>query len=315
MNSRYWLPLALLLILAPVAARGADETFTRTEDVVYGRKFGSALTFDVFTPKENANGAAIIFAVSGGWFSDHRAINPAAYAEYLKRGYTVFAVVHGSQPRYTIPECVADMNRSVRFIRAHAADYKIDPNRIGITGGSAGGHLSLMQGTAGDQGDEKAEDPIERVSSRVQAVGCLFPPTDFLNYGKPGEIALGNGILKDFPAPFDFNVYNRETKRYELITDEAKRRQIGEQISPFYHASADDPPTLIIHGDADKLVPIQQAELIIDKLKSLGVPAELVRKEGAKHGGPQFADSPQIIADWFDKHLAKESPAEASSDK
>jgi len=315
MNSRYWLPLALLLTLAPAAARGADETFTRTEDVVYGRKYGSALTFDVLTPKEKANGAAIIFAVSGGWFSDHRAINPAAYAEYLKRGYTVFAVVHGSQPRYTIPECVADMNRSVRFIRAHAADYKIDPKRIGITGGSAGGHLSLMQGTAGDQGDEKAEDPIERESSRVQAVGCLYPPTDFLNYGKPGEIALGNGILKDFPAPFDFNVYNRETKRFELITDEAKRRQIGEQISPFYHASADDPPTLIIHGDADKLVPIQQAELIIDKLKSLGVPAELVTKQGAQHGGPQFADSAQIIADWFDKHLAKESPAEASSDK
>ena len=308
MNSRYWLSLALLLTLAPAAARGAGETFTRTEDVVYGRKYGSALTFDVFTPKEKANGAAIIFAVSGGWFSDHRAINPATYAEYLKRGYTVFAVVHGSQPRYTIPECVADMNRSVRFIRAHAADYKIDPNRIGITGGSAGGHLSLMQGTAGDQGDEKAEDPIERVSSRVQAVGCLYPPTDFLNYGKPGEIALGNGILKDFPAPFDFNVYNRETKRFELITDEAKRREIGEKISPFYQATADDPPTLIIHGDADKLVPIQQAELIIDKLKSLGVAVELVRKEGAQHGGPQFADSAQIIADWFDKHLASIDP-------
>ncbi|HUY90155.1 MAG TPA: alpha/beta hydrolase [Pirellulales bacterium] len=315
MNLRCWLPLALALIALPGLARGAEETYTRTEDVIYGRKFGSALTLDVFAPKEKANGAAVVYAVSGGWFSDHRAINPAAYAEFLKRGYTVFAVVHGSQPRYTIPDCIADMNRAVRFIRAHAADYKIDPERIGITGGSAGGHLSLMQGTAGDLGNEKAKDPIDRESSRVQAVGCLYPPTDFLNYGTPGEIALGNGTLKDFPAPFDFNVLNPETKRFERITDETKRQEIGEQISPFYHASADDPPTLIIHGDADKLVPIQQAELILDKLKAAGVPTKLVVKEGAKHGGPQFADSFQIIADWFDEHLAQSPASKAPAEK
>jgi acetyl esterase/lipase len=315
MNRRRWLPLAFCLLALPALAEGADETVTRTEDVVYGRKFGSALTLDVFAPKEKANGAAVIHVVSGGWFSDHRNIQPGLGAEFLKRGYTVFAVVHGSQPRYTIPECIADLNRAVRYIRAHAADYKIDPGRIGITGGSAGGHLSLMQGTAGDLGNEKADDPIDRVSSRVQAVGCLFPPTDFLNYGKPGEIALGNGILKDYVAPFDFNVFDPKTKRFERITDETKRQEIGKQISPFYHATADDPPTLIIHGDADKLVPIQQAELIIDKLKEAGVPAELVVKAGAVHGGPQFADSSQIIADWFDKHLAAAPPSEKPAEK
>jgi len=314
MIRRTWLSIVAACLMLPSLAIGADESYTRTEDVIYGRKFGSALTLDVFTPKENANGAAIVYAVSGGWFSDHKAVNPAAYAEYLKRGYTVFAVVHGSQPRYTIPECIADMNRAVRFIRAHAADYNIDPERIGITGGSAGGHLSLMQGTAGDQGNEQAPDPIDRVSSRVQAVGCLYPPTDFLNYGKPGEIALGNGILKDFPAPFDFNVFNPATKRFELIADQAKRQEIGKQISPFTHATADDPPTLIIHGDADHLVPIQQAELIINKLKAAGVDAELVVNAGAAHGGPQFADSGKIIADWFDKHLAAK-PAEAGAGK
>lgn len=315
MKRRYWLLFAFCLFALPALARGADETFTRTEDVVYGRKFGSALTLDVFAPKENANGAAVIFVISGGWISDHGRIQPALAAEFLKRGYTVFAVVHGSQPRYTIPECVADMNRAVRYIRAHAADYKIDPGRIGVTGGSAGGHLSLMQGTAGDLGDEKAADPIDRASSRVQAVGCLFPPTDFLNYGKPGEIALGNGILKDYVAPFDFNVFDPKTKRFERIADETKRQDIGKQISPFYHATADDPPTLIIHGDADKLVPIQQAELIIDKLKEAGVPAELVVKAGAAHGGPQFADSFQVIADWFDKHLAAAPPNEKPAEK
>ncbi len=313
--TRCWLFVVAACLAFPALARGADENFTRTEDVIYGRKFGTALTFDIVAPKENPNGAAVVYAVSGGWFSDHRAVNPAAYAEFLKRGYTVFAVVHGSQPRYTIPECVADMNRAVRFIRAHAADYKIDPERIGITGGSAGGHLSLMQGTAGDLGDEKAADPIDRVSSRVQAVGCLYPPTDFLNYGKPGEIALGVGVLKDFPAPFDFNALDPQTKRFERITDEAKRQEIGKQISPFYQATADDPPTLIIHGDADKLVPIQQAEIIINKLKEAGVPAELVVKQGAVHGGPQFADSFQIIGDWFDKHLARSTKDAAKAEK
>src|SRR5208337_118017 len=130
----------------------------------------------VFTPKVNANGAAVVWVISGGWFSAHEAINPAPVEELLKRGYTVFAVVHGSQPRYTLPEIVADMNRAVRFIRYHAADYSIDPDRIGITGGSAGGHLSLMQGTAGDKGKPDASDPIDRTSSRVQAVACFFPP-------------------------------------------------------------------------------------------------------------------------------------------
>lgn len=310
-----WLFVVAACLAFPALSRGADENFTRTEDVIYGRKFGSALTFDIVAPKENPNGAAVVYAVSGGWFSDHRAVNPAAYAEFLKRGYTVFAVVHGSQPRYTIPECVADMNRAVRFIRAHATDYKIDPDRIGITGGSAGGHLSLMQGTAGGLGDEKAADPIDRMSSRVQAVGCLYPPTDFLNYGKEGENALGVGILQGFAPPFDFSARDPVTKRFERIIDEAKRQEIGKQISPFYHATADDPPTLIVHGDADKLVPIQQAEIIINKLKAAGVPAELVVKKGAVHGGPQFADSFQIIGDWFDKHLAKATKDAAPESK
>lgn len=123
---------------------GEGVDFTRQEDVVYRRKYGTTLTLDVLTPKQNANGAAIVWVVSGGWFSAHEAIAPTPAEELLKRGYTVFAVVQGSQPRCTLPEIVADMNRAVRYIRYHAADFHIDPDRIGITGGSAGGHLSLM---------------------------------------------------------------------------------------------------------------------------------------------------------------------------
>jgi acetyl esterase/lipase/outer membrane protein assembly factor BamB len=305
--TRIRLFLALCLGLACTAAGVAAEApaFTRTEDVIYGRKPGLALTMDVFRPKQHANGATVIWCISGGWFSDHRFIEPGYIAEFLKRGYTVFAVVHGSQPKYTIPEILGDMHRAVRFIRYHAKDYHIDPDRIGITGGSAGGHLSLMQGTAGDPGNPKAADPVDRTSSSVQAVACFFPPTDFLNYGKKGEIALGCGILKDFRAPFDFKEYDQRTHAFERITDPGKILEIGRQISPVYHVKAGNPPTLIMHGDADKLVPIQQAELIIDKLKKAGVPAKLVVKKGAGHGWPHGEKDNAIMADWFDEHLGK----------
>ena len=219
-------------IMAATALADDKPAYDRKEDVIYGRKYGSALTMDVFTPKANANGAAVIWAVSGGWFSAHEGINTGFLDELLRRGYTVFAVVHGSQPQVHDPGNPPGHDRAVRFIRHHAKDYHIDPDRIGISGGSAGGHLSLMQGTAGDAGKKDAKDPIERESSRVQAVGCFFPPTDFLNYGKPGEIAIGCGILKDFKAPFDFHEYDPKTKCFMPVTDVGKILEIGRQISP-----------------------------------------------------------------------------------
>jgi len=283
----------------------ADELFTRSEDVIYGRKFGTALTLDVIAPKQNANGAAIVWAVSGGWFSSHDGINPGFVAEYLKRGYTIFAVVHGSQPKFSIPEVLEDMNRSVRFIRSRAEEYQIDPDRIGITGASAGGHLSLMLGTAGTAGNPEAKDPVDRYSSRVQAVACFFPPTDFLNYGEPGKIALGNGVLAGFRAPFDFKEFDNNSRAFVTISDENHRLEIGKKISPVYQVSSDDAPALIIHGDADKLVPIQQAELIVEKLKEAKVPCELVVKKGAAHGWADIGSDIPTLADWFDRYLSK----------
>jgi acetyl esterase/lipase len=302
--------LLAALLLAPAGLARADDAaaFTRTEDVIYGRKDGTALTMDVYAPKKNANGAAVIIVVSGGWFSNHDAVPGAERLygpELLKRGYTLFAVVHGSQPRYTIPDAIADLNRATRFIRAHAKDYKIDPDRIGITGGSAGGHLSLMQGTAGDLGDPKAKDPIDKVSSRVQAVACFFPPTDFLNYGEKGKYPFSaDGTLAAFRTAFDARVMDPKTKRYEHLSEE-KEKELAAKVSPITHVSADDPPTLIIHGDADKLVPIQQAETIIAKLKEAGVPAELVVKKGAAHGWAGMDKDIPTLADWFDKYLKK----------
>jgi acetyl esterase/lipase len=300
--------IAAIALTAPIHAQ--EPTFTRTEDVIYGRKFGVALTMDVFTPKEKANGRGIIFCVSGGWFSAHSNISPGFMKEFLDRGYVVFAVVHGSQPKFTIPEVLEDMNRAVRFIHHEAKKYKVDPDKLGITGGSAGGHLSLMQGTAFKAGDPKDGDQVNRESSKVAAVGCFFPPTDFLNYGKEGELAIGNNLLTAFKAPFDFHYYDPKAGLFVAITDEEKRKEIAKQISPVYHVKKDSAPALIIHGDADKLVPIQQAELIIAKYKEVGVPCELVVKKGAAHGWAGMDKDLKTIADWFDKYLVKKDETE-----
>ena len=221
-------------------------TFDRKRDVIYGRKFGTALTMDVFTPKEKANGLGVIFIVSGGWKSSTDNINPC----FLHRpssqvgGYTVFAVVHGSQPKYTIPEIVEDMHRAVRFIRHNAKDYHIDPDRLGITGASAGGHLSLMIGTAGTAGDPKAKDPVDRESSKVQAVACFFPPTDFLNWGEKGHELIDRQLQPPFTAAVDYHEFDDMKALYIPVTDETKLREICREISPITHVSDKSAPTL-----------------------------------------------------------------------
>jgi acetyl esterase/lipase len=293
--------LRLSLILLFYWDATADEMYTRVEDVIYGRKYGTNLTLDMFVPRQ-LNGAAVVYACSGAWFSTRDFIDLNLFDEYLKRGYMVFTVVHDSQPKFTIPEIIDDMHRAVRFIRSRAPQYHIDPNRIGIAGASAGGHLSLMSGTVGTMGDPMAADPVERESSRVQAAACFFPPTDFLNYGKPGEVDLGTGNLKPFRAPFDFHELDKTTNAFVPINVEKRILAIGNCISPIFHVSEESPPTLIVDGERDVLVPIQQAESMIVKLKEAGVPCELVRRQEG-HGWAGFGKETPILADWFDKYL------------
>jgi len=296
-----------LLFVASLSwcACAADEPYVRTEDVIYRRKHGTALTMDVFAPTENPNGAAIVLVVSGSWRSSHENIRPQFAAEYVKRGYTVFAVVHGSSPKFSLPEIVEDMHRAVRFVRSRAEQYRFDPERVGVTGASAGGHLSLLLATAGTAGDPEAKDPVDRLSSRVQAVACFFPPTDLLNYGEPGKTILGTDATTGVRAPSDFRAYDEAVRAFVLITDQDKRLEIGRQVSPAYHVSADDPPTLIIHGDVDPTVPLQQSQLIIEKFKEANVPCELVIKPGGAHGWPDIARDVPAFVDWFDRYLAK----------
>lgn len=295
----------LALALAPLGstARGDEQSFRRTEDVIYGRRYGMALTMDVFRPKANANGVGVIVIISGGWISLREHISPEVMDLWTRRGYTVFAVVHASQPRFTIPDAIEDVNRATRFVRTHAADYGVDPDRLGACGWSAGGQLALMLGTAGGPGNPSSSDPVERASSRVSVVGCFHPPTDFLNFGRPGEEAIGSGTLRNYASPFDFERLVPGSWRFERITDPEQRRAIARSISPINHVTPDDAPTLFIHGDADQIVPLQQSEIMVDKLKKAGVDARLVIKPGLGHGWLTLEPDFNLIMDWFDAHL------------
>ncbi len=302
MSHRFSFHLRILFLVCAstlLLAHGFAADFTRTEDVVYGRKFGVALTLDVIQPAK-PNGFAIVSMISGGWVSNHDGINPKGYAPFLDRGYTVFAVCHGCQPKFTIPEITQDIHRAIRFIRYNAAKWGVNPDRLGITGGSAGGHLSLTMGTKGEAGHLNSKDPIDRESSAVQSVACFYPPTDFLNYGAPSEDAVGVGILKNYVGAFGAGSATPES-----------RQKLGKEVSPIYFITAQLPPTLIMHGDADKLVPIQQAETFVQRATELGAKATLISKPGAVHGWPNQGADLVTFADWFDETLRGMKPAAA----
>jgi acetyl esterase/lipase len=262
---------------------------TTTPDVVYGHKFGLALTFDVFTPVENANGAGVLFMVSGGWYS--RWSPPERMVSRFKpltdKGFTVFAVRHGSSPKFSIPEAVEDVRRSVRYIRMNAKTFQIDPKRLGVYGASAGGHLSLMLGTASDEGNRKAKDPVLRVSDRVQAVVAWVAPTDLqiMVWKASGHLPA----YERFPA-LDLNIKSAKT------------------FSPLMHVTKDDPPTLLVVGDKDTLVPIKHSQNIYAAFQKANVSSQLIVLEGAGHGfrGEHATRAVNELAAWFEKHLAAE---------
>ncbi len=263
------------LTLAMLASAGP----TITPDVVYGHKDGMALVYDVFQMEE-PNGAAVLMMMSGGWFSRWQPPERRAgrIAHLLDAGFTVFTVYHGSAPRYKVPDAVADVRRAVRHVRANAARFGIDPDRLGVTGGSAGGHLSLMLGLASDSGSADSEDPVLRVGNGVQAVVAYFPPVDLSESVGPSE---------RFPA-LDFDP------------------ALAADVSPIGFVSAEDPPVLLIHGDQDRLVPISHSERMAKALGEAGVVSELVVIEGAAHGfrGENGERARREMVAFFAEHLA-----------
>lgn len=291
LSNAFWIGLALVACAAVAPAQDASHLLPLEvqPDVVYGHKMGMALTFDVLKPA-TANGAGVLFMVSGGWVSSWSPPEQTAtrFEELLGHGFTVFAVRHGSSPLFKVPDAVDDVRRATRYIKAHATEWGVDPERLGVFGGSAGGHLSLMLGTTGDAGDPAASDPVLRESSKVAAVVAYFPPVDLTGIAGPSD---------RFPA-LDF--------------DPAR----AQSVSPIFFVTADDPPSLMIHGDHDELVPLRNSQRILDAFKGVGVKTDLIVIPGGKHGfeGEQAVTARTAMVHWFETYLGKPAaePAQAT---
>lgn len=299
--------LFFFLILSGGLLAADSAQFTRTE-IIYGRKDGMALTMMMLKPTGKLKGKAIISVLNGNWISSPRMMEAFLVKSdmYLKSGYTLFGVMVSSQPQYTIPDEIADLKRAVRFIRYHAKTYGINPDKIGITGSSAGGHLSLMIATSDDEPNSKTNDPVEQVSARVQAAAVFYPPTDFINYGgvnTSGKINQAGLVFAKVAAAFDFKEWSDSSGTYISITDIEKRLEIAKQISPVTWVSGDDPPIMLIHGDMDFLVPKQQSEIMVEKLKAAKVSHQFIVKEGGSHGWRNREVEESKFVDWFDTHL------------
>jgi acetyl esterase/lipase len=278
MNIMQLFPTAILTIALALAfdLPTSQAAIKITPDIVYGHKDGMALTFDCFQP-DNAKGVGLLFMVSGGWVSawtDPEKLQPL-FQPLLDAGYTVFAIRHGSSPRYIIPEIVGDVREALRFIHSHAGDFKVDPQRLGVFGYSAGGHLALVLGTM-------TNNNTDTDAPHVAAVVAVFPPTDLAPY-----VDLNNPLRERFPA-------------LKFPPAEASK------FSPLMHVSADDAPTLLVHGDKDDLVPIWHSQKIAAAFRDAKVPADLITIEGASHGfdGEGTRRLVAGMLDWFGNHLA-----------
>lgn len=272
--------LAVVLSLC-LATRAPAQRQTR--DVIYMKAGGAAFTMDVLEPAK-PNRAAVVFMVSGGWISDHSMLSgmePDLEKVFVDGGFTVFAVVHGAQPRYKVGEIVEQVRTAVRFVRAHATDYGIDTNRVGVSGISSGAHLALMIAGSPD--------------SPVNAVAAISPPTDLADWGRPGLVFTDDPPYAMFIPALGVDP-NASANEVEAV---------AKHLSPITYVNAKYPPTLIVHGDSDKVVPFQQAQAMDRALAAAGVEHKLDVIHGGGHDNTTFEPGLTKALEWFEAKLLK----------
>lgn len=272
-------------------------------NVPFGMVSGGALLMDVYRP-DQPNGIGILHITGSGWHSPLAASAPQQKASrqvevfgapLVEAGYTVFAVNHRTAPLNKYPAQLEDVERAVRYIRFHAARWGIDAERIGGVGGSSGGHLTLMLGVFSAAGAPEDPDPVNRGSARLQAIVPWAPPTDLVMLN--GEYGQGT-----FGSLFGMRLMARDAKS-------SPQFKAYRDASPIHHVSPDDPPTLLIHGDADGVVPLGHSETIATRMRAVGVAVEALVIPGGGHGAlfpgkiPAAADYVQATVGWFDRHL------------
>jgi acetyl esterase/lipase len=285
---------------ASAKSKGAYE---QHRDVIYGEDDGIVLVMDVFTPTGPKNGLAIVDVASGAYHSDRSKIRDHMLARvfdtFCGRGYTVFAIRPGSITKFSIPEMVKHLRKGIRWVRAHSAEYGIDPNNLAITGGSAGGHLAALTVIS------TPPDAAGKLDEPFKAVGVFFPPTDFLHYrGSAADFGKDEGSARQIRELVGDGDNGGQSQKL----DAAKLTEMARNISPALLVERKQPPFLVIHGDADPAVPLHQSELLVEALKKAGGQAELIVKPGGGHPWPTIHQEVKVMADWFDKQLKPTHP-------
>jgi len=264
-----------------------DVTFEA--GVEYANPDDQHLQLNIARPKTGDGPFPAIICIHGGGFrAGSRTGYDGLIVKFAQQGYVAMTVSYRLAPKYQFPAAVHDTKAAVRWARANAAKYKIDPTRIGATGGSAGGHLAQFLGVTADVKEFEGDGGHAKESSAVNCVVNIYGPSDFTkSYGKSVDAA------EVLPLFLGGNL------------EKAKKQHI--KASPLYWVTPNAVPTLCIHGTDDKYVAHEQAVWLIDKLKANGVEAELLTIEGAGHGfkGKDAETADKALFAYFDKQLKK----------
>ena len=259
------------------------------EGIVYSTPNGEALALNMARPKPDSGLRPAILCIHGGGF---RAGKRESYDNQCKKlaskGFVAVTITYRLAPKHQFPAAVHDCKAAVRWLRANAAKYNIDPTKIGVTGGSAGGHLAQFLGVTANVPEFEGTGGNPGQPSHVNCVVNVYGPSDFTkSYGKSVD---AHEVL---PLWFGGNL---ETHR--------QRHIVG---SPLFWVTPDAAPTLCIHGTEDKYVAHEQAVWIVDKLKAAGVEAELLTMEGAGHGfkGVDAEKADKATLDYFQNRLVQ----------
>ena len=286
-----FLPVLLVLVLLTAGCSlHAEQASAIQTDVVYGTADGQDLKLDIYPCATPGPHPAMLLIHGGGWAAGSKTGEAGTGKNLSKNGVVCFAVEYRFAPKYLWPAQILDCARAARWVRAHAADYGVDTNRVGAMGGSAGGHLSLMLGVIKPDDYQSPDDPNKALSAKVQCVVDLFGPTD-MRGGQLSQQAAH--ILSGF-----------------IGASAAEAPDKYADASPITHATKDASPVFFMHGDADTLVPLQQSQVMKAKLDELGVENQLVVIKNGGHGftGADKADISagyQAAMKWLAAHLLK----------
>lgn len=245
---------------------------------------------DLYLPDgRNALIPLVIWIHGGAWEKGSKDECPCQ--DFVQLGYAVASIGYRLSQQAVYPAQIEDCKAAVRWLRGHAPEYGFDPWRIGAWGGSAGGHLAALLGTTGHIRDFDVGSNLDQ-SSKVQCVVDWFGPVDFLNWGEP------ENPKRDSP----------ESAIYRLIgVPVSTLMESARLASPVFFVSSDSSPFLIMHGDQDGIVPVQQSQILHDALRRAGVETSLKIIPGATHGGPDFINpaSFKLIKEFIDLHLLR----------